>query len=321
MLQSDNIIPVFEHDVSGAIYTIAITVYKRSLFLKQCIESAIHQNTQVPYEIIIVNDDPENNNQVDILMNEYQRTSNISYFKKKANEGLMDNMNRGIMLSRSDWVLLIHDDDWLCPNYLQIIEEYRNRHPQYTIFVPSHTTYYFGKFVETKSKLREFICRIKGCWEIKPIDFINGTCATPTGTLYHKKSFIKSGGFAKRYGMAADYVFFSLYSSEYKILRINEKLFHYRFAENESLKPETIANFKLIGHYLSVFLMERHTRVCKSIRLLYEKVRLWRDYNGVTEEIRCAIGDKEFCKYQKVAYLPIVFHLINLYSKISVFLR
>lgn len=320
-LSKDIIDAVFEHVIENAKYTIAITVYKRAAFLKQCLESAIHQDTTIPYEIIVVDDDPIRNNEVQTLMNDYSNVPNLSYYKKTKNEGLMDNMNRSIMLARTDWVLLIHDDDWLCEDYIQKLDNYHCMYPDYTILVPSHTTFYFDKFIETKSSFRERMCKMKGCWRIRPLDFIDGTCATPTGVLYHKDSFIQSGGYAKQYGMAADYVFFAKYSSENKILRINEKLFNYRFAENESLKSETTDNFKVIGHYLSVYLMKRYSWLPKSVCDRYERTRLWISCKSDELEIRRLFGDGVYEEYRKVPSSNFIYRIINFYVKASVFFK
>ncbi len=320
-LSKETIEMVFDHVIEDAKYTIAITVYKRAAFLKQCLESAIHQNTDIPYEIIVVDDDPTRNNEVHALMSVYSNVPNLSYYKKTKNEGLMDNMNRSIILARTDWVLLIHDDDWLCKDYLKKIDNYHRKYPDYTILVPSHTTFYFDKFIETKSSFREWMCKMKGCWRIRPLDFINGTCATPTGVLYHKDSFIQSGGYAKQYGMAADYVFFAKHSSENKILRINEKVFHYRFAENESLKQDTIDNTKVIGHYLSVYLMNRYRWLPQSMRDRYERTRLWISCKGDETEIQRLLGDEVYEKYRKVSSSNFIYRIINLYVKVSVFFK
>ena len=306
-LSECNVIPVFSHDVDGAIYSISITVYKRAQFLEQCLESALQQETTLPYQIIVIDDDPTRGNEVETLMHKYHDNPLVTYYKKHSNEGLMNNMNRAIQLAKTDWVLMIHDDDWLCPNYISEIDKYRVKYKDYSIFVPSHTTYYFDKFVETKSSLREWFCRLKGCWRIKPIDFINGTCATPTGTLYRKESFLKSGGYIEDYGYAADYVFFARYSSYGKIMRVNTKLFNYRFAENESLKQDTIDNFRLIGHYLSVFLLKRYKFLSKNIRNRYERTRLWREFHGDEDEMVRVIGEGTVDKYKRVS--PISFYL------------
>lgn len=319
-LSECNVIPVFSHDVDGAIYSISITVYKRAQFLEQCMESALKQDTTLPYQILVIDDDPIRGNEVETLMHKYHDNPLVTYYKKHSNEGLMNNMNRAIQLAKTDWVLMIHDDDWLCPNYISEIDKYRVKYKDYTIFVPSHTTYYFDKFVETKGSLREWLCRLKGCWRIKPSDFINGTCATPTGTLYHKDSFLRSGGYIEDYGYAADYVFFARYSSYGKIMRVNAKLFNYRFAENESLKQDTIDNFRLIGHYLSVFLLKRYYLLTKNFRERYERTRLWNDFHGNKNEISRVMGDTVVIRYQILS--PIHYnHLLTSFLDFLKFVR
>lgn len=318
-LSDSRIINLFEHVVKDAEYTISITVYKRAAFLKQCLESAIHQDTTIPYEIIVIDDDPTRSNEVEQLMREYSDCSLVSYYKKTENEGLMNNMNRSIINARTDWVIMIHDDDWLCNDYIGKINSYRHKHPSYSIYVPSKHTFYFDRFVNTKSSIREWICKVKGTWRITPLGFIDGTCATPTGTTYNRAKFIKSGGYNPEYGMAADYVFFARYSANERILRINEKLFNYRFAENESLKSETMDNFKVIGHYLSVYLLNRYQWLCKQVKIRYEKTRLWNDFHGDELEMKRLFPCEEIERYSKVPYSPILYKMINLFAKMSVF--
>lgn len=303
-LEDDNMIPVFTHDVDDALYTISITVYKRAQFLGQCLESALQQDTTLPYQVVVIDDDPSRGNEVETFMQSYADNPLVTYYKKHSNEGLMNNMNRSIQLAKTDWVLMIHDDDWLCPNYLSEIDKFRRKYQDYSIFVPSHTTFYFDHFIETKSSLREWLCKVKGCWRIKPIDFINGTCATPTGTLYQRKAFLKSGGYLEDYGYAADYVFFARYSTYEKIMRVNAKLFNYRFAENESLKQETIDNFRLIGHYLSVYLLKRYKILSKNIRARYERARFWREFHGNEEEMVRVIGDDRYNQLKSTSPIP-----------------
>ena len=319
-LEDDNMIPVFTHDVDDALYTISITVYKRAQFLGQCLESALQQDTTLPYQVVVIDDDPSRENEVETFMQSYADNPLVTYYKKHSNEGLMNNMNRSIQLAKTDWVLMIHDDDWLCPNYLSEIDKYRRKYQDYTIFVPSHTTYYFDRFVETKSSLREWLCKVKGCWRIKPIDFINGTCATPTGTLYQREAFMKSGGYLEDYGYAADYVFFARYSSYEKIMRVNAKLFNYRFAENESLKQETIDNFRLIGHYLSVYLLKRYKFLNKNIRNRYERSRLWREFNNNVREIDRVLGNDIVSIYENMKPLSL-FRVISTVVASTKFIR
>ena len=252
-------------------------------------------------------------------MNEYKHHPLVSYYKKRTNEGLMGNMNRCISMARGSWVLLIHDDDWLFPNYLQAIDKYRIAHPRCKIFVPSHTTYYFGKFVETKSKLREWICRVKRCWHITPKDFVNGTCATPTGALYHKQTFLDSGGFNADYGMAADYCFFARFVHQHEVIRINDQLFNYRWAENESLNPTTILNFKKLNHYIAVYLLSKTLNMPDWIVSSYEGERLFRDFHGDIAEMHKVMPPDEV-EYYVSRRRSIVFRTLNTILKMLTFI-
>lgn len=318
-LAPDNIIPIYENYTPDVVYTIGITVYKRANFLKQCVESAVSQSSSMSFEVIVVDDDPTKGNDVEKVMNDYKHHPLVSYYKKRTNEGLMGNMNRCISMARGSWVLLIHDDDWLFPNYLQAIDKYRIAHSRSKIFVPSHTTYYFGKFVETKSKLREWICRVKRCWHITPKDFVNGTCATPTGALYHKQTFLDSGGFNADYGMAADYCFFARFVHQHEALRVNDQLFNYRWAENESLNPTTILNFKKLNHYIAVYLLSKTLNMPDWIVSSYEGERLFRDFHGDVAEMHKVMPPDEV-EYYVSRRRSIVFRTLNTILKMLTFI-
>jgi glycosyltransferase involved in cell wall biosynthesis len=313
------IIPIYQHFIDKAIYTIAITVYNRVDFLKQCIDSAISQKTETIYSIIVIDDFPQRNNNVEKLMMQYANFPNISYYKKSRNEGLINNMNRCFILSHTKWVISIHDDDWLLPNYIEEVDKFRKKHPDYKCFIPSHETLWFGRFVQTKSYLREKLSSIRYCWRILPTDFINGTCATPTGSLIEREAFLKSGGYNSQYGMAADYVFFAKFSSKEKIMRINKKLFVYRYAENESLKQSTQDEFKIIGHHLCIYLLEHYTSLTKRLIQLYENERIFLDFQGNKENIYRVLGiDIKNKTWKRSSF---IYSCINLYYKTKKMIR
>ena len=318
---SIELIPVFSHSTDGSLYTISITVYQRKQFLKQCLESALHQVTTIPYEVVVIDDNPVRDDEVENMMKDYEAEPRLSYYKKSANEGLMNNMNRSIVVAKTDWVVMIHDDDWLCLDYIEKIDAYRHQYPSYSIYVPSKHTFYFDQQVNTKGTIHEKLCALKKVWGLKPLSFWGATCVTPTGSLYHREKFIQSGGFNEEFGMAADYVFFARYSSYEKILRINEKLFNYRYAENESLKPATIDNFRVVGHYLNLYLMNKYHWLSKRFRDIYEKSRLWNDFHEDVSEIERLFPEEEVRYYKNTPYFPFVFKMISLYVKASSFVR
>lgn len=286
-------IPIYENTVKDAVYSISITVYKRAEFLIQCIESALAQDTKIKYQVIIIDDNPARDDEVEKLLMRYCENEKVSYYKKKENEGLIISMSRAILTPSTDWNIMLHDDDYLHNNYLSVIDKYRKLHPDYKIICPSHDTLMFGEQTQTKARWKEWISTLKGSWPITLSDFIFGTCATPTGTLFYKPAFLDVGGFNPTYGMAADYVFFAKFVCYYRVLRINEKLFTYRWANNESLNPATQENARIVGHYmaqqvLSILWKEKCKRLRNKILAAHDE----RNNYSIIKNKRVSIFDR-----------------------------
>ncbi|MWV62092.1 glycosyltransferase [Helicobacter saguini] len=100
-------------------FSIAIPNYRRIEQLKRAIDSALNQDFDEEYEILVVeNTDDFNDNSVfDAIIKDYK--GKISYYKNKENLGLFGNWNRCFLLSQGEWMCCLHSDDMLLPPYLK----------------------------------------------------------------------------------------------------------------------------------------------------------------------------------------------------------
>lgn len=100
-------------------FSIAIPNYKRVEQLKRAIDSALNQDFDEEYEILVVeNTDDFNDNSVfDAIIKDYK--GKISYYKNKENLGLFGNWNRCFLLSQGEWMCCLHSDDMILPLYLK----------------------------------------------------------------------------------------------------------------------------------------------------------------------------------------------------------
>lgn len=114
---------IIASEVSDPHYTIFIPTYKRAATLKTTIESAVIQKCSKPFEIVIVNNDPEGTDGETKELIESFHDSRISYYVNDKNIGLCGNWNRGIELSCGEYISMIHDDDMLSPWFLQSVEQ------------------------------------------------------------------------------------------------------------------------------------------------------------------------------------------------------
>ena len=106
-------------DAQQPLVTIAIPTYRRPDLLIEAVESALSQRFERPFEIIIVDNDPESTGAaalVERLPELLDRS--FRYLINRENLGMFGNFNRCIQLARGEWLTIVNDDDILYPDYL-----------------------------------------------------------------------------------------------------------------------------------------------------------------------------------------------------------
>lgn len=102
-----------------------IPVYNAEAYLKECLESILHQNLSYDeYEIICINDGSTDNS-LDILI-EYERTyDNIRIIDQK-NAGVSAARNIGLATAAGEYVWFVDADDFIGKNILNMLKTYLN---------------------------------------------------------------------------------------------------------------------------------------------------------------------------------------------------
>ena len=99
------------------LFTIAIPTYKRVTLLRRAILSALAQDFDKPYEIIVVENPLEPiSYPAESMLQEFAHR--ITYYQNAQNIGGLGNWNRCLELASGKWVCLLHSDDELLPSYL-----------------------------------------------------------------------------------------------------------------------------------------------------------------------------------------------------------
>ena len=99
--------------------TIAVTVYDRRDYVLQAIESALAQRKSV--KVLVVEDcgpDPGMRSFV-----EEHFGSRIQYHRNSSRRGLFGNWNVCLELCTTPWISILHDDDYLDPDFVDAMEE------------------------------------------------------------------------------------------------------------------------------------------------------------------------------------------------------
>ena len=109
-------------DREHPLVSIVIPTFRRPSLLIEAVQSALAQRFDHPYEIVVIDNDPETKD-VDRLLECFPELKERSfrYFVNRENIGMFGNWNRSILLARGEWMTILNDDDLLDDNYLAII--------------------------------------------------------------------------------------------------------------------------------------------------------------------------------------------------------
>ncbi len=95
--------------------TIAVTVYSRRQYVLQAIDSALNQT--VPVKVMVVEDCGPDESLRDFIVTHFK--DRIVYMRNSKNRGLFDNWNACLEYCSTPWLSILHDDDFLRPNFVE----------------------------------------------------------------------------------------------------------------------------------------------------------------------------------------------------------
>lgn len=221
---------------------IFIPTFNRSQSLKCALESAINQNIEQYYEIIVLDNDGRENTETEALMRDYcSKYDNVLYYKNEENIGMFGNWNRGFELARTKWVAMLHDDDILYPQYLNEVLKNAEKYDCGLVSV-------FSQFMEgcneellntdmckNQNKFKTIVTRItKGkAVKIDMSDNYRSITATPTACAYKREAVIECGGFNDEYFPISDITLFDKVTYYHGAIIIPQALAVRRIGENE----------------------------------------------------------------------------------------
>lgn len=97
--------------------TIAVTYFSHKNYVKQAVASALNQT--VPVRVMVVEDCSPDLEHGAELKAEFG--ARIEYVRNPARRGLFGNWNACLECCRTEWISILHDDDFLAPNFAEAI--------------------------------------------------------------------------------------------------------------------------------------------------------------------------------------------------------
>lgn len=248
--------------LTKASFTILIPTYHRSELLKQALDSALKQNNFDDFEVLVLDNEPQRNDETENLLRNYSN-DNLLYYKNDQNLGMAGNWNRGFLLSQSFWTILLHDDDIMAPHFLSTVSKYLFMDKELAILKPINQR--FNKITPSFKKEDQK----KVCSQLHFKDFmLNCAVGAPTNIVFNRDVVISLGGFNQDFYPAYDYVFAARCAEVYKVYFLPITLGGYRVSSNESLNIDTMNKYFSNRFAIRNEVMKKMNIPCFTIKLI-----------------------------------------------------
>ena len=221
--------------------SVIMPIYQSPQFFKDALFSVVNQKCDFLYEIIVVDNTPFDGNKSDTLQFiEDLALSNLFYYRNEKNIGMCGNWNRGIKLSRSNYVTFCHDDDMLAPFCLSTLWRIHDKFPSKAVFsahkdINEMVHYPIGSSEESQKNIN--------CYKYDKFDILMECPSNGVGCLFKKELLIDLGGYNNEYFPALDYALYIKYSFEYGSVFCCNLLYYYRKSTNNT-------SFKIYDQYM-----------------------------------------------------------------------
>lgn len=307
--------------------SIVIPTYKREDFLEECILSVLHQkDIDFNYEIIVVDNEETTEKNATQRLIEQLNVDNLLYYRNKKNVGGAGNWNRCILLARSKWVMMCHDDDLLKEDCLitmkQIIEEHRSDKKEIGYVRSTCESWYDSKLNIKRTHKQRFKIKKKrtALLRNRRLDVILAGGATwggaPTGgTLINKEAFLSVGGYNDELTPCFDcYIPYHMLN-KYSVYKTYHSLGIYRWSENDTYKKETIVGLIAAYNEFLEILSKRDIFVRFFNNEHYVDNTLY--YLGKAEEANVVIREEDLQVIRKIRYSKIKLRILYILRKIN----
>ena len=241
--------------------TIAIPTFRRAELLIDTLQSAMAQRFDRPYEIIVVDNDPDTEDFALVLERlPALKLRNFRYFVNRENLGMFGNFNRCIRLARGQWLTILNDDDLLDGHYLSTIFSVLDKNPRTDGIVCQKAVLDQRQSVQTWSPSfpRKVAKRIltEACFQGKPSRrirprkyFWSAITGNVVGFTFRTQAGVDLGGFyTEEY--PSDTWFYARFAASYRLRQHRAVAVRIRVAENESANRETVKRSLLLGYTL-----------------------------------------------------------------------
>ncbi len=191
--------------------SVIIPTYNRESFIKESIESVLHQ-TFSDFELIVVDDGSTDD--TDTILEFFK--SDLQYIKQ-SNQGPSAARNTGIRLAAGNWISFLDSDDLWMPQKLECQIQFVRNFPETRICYTEELWYRKGRRVNPAKKHQKFSGRFYK-------KMLSLCLISPSSVLIHRSVFDNAGLFDESLPACEDYDLWLRIGARYSIDLISEPL-------------------------------------------------------------------------------------------------
>lgn len=218
--------PAPHNRIRETLASVVIPLYNKQKYVGECIESVLAQ-TYKNFECIVVDDQSTDNSLA--VARAYEPSIKVLSI---SNHGSCGARNAGILNSQGEVILPLDADDWIDPEYLS------KTVPRMTegIGIVSTDMQRFG--------LNNDLLPAKIKTAFEALEYNEITCCS----LVCREAFLQTGGYSSKVEGYEDWdLWVAILKRGWKMVVVNEPLFHYRVAENGMNYEGDLKREKLIS--------------------------------------------------------------------------
>lgn len=224
--------------------TLGIPTFNRSLYLNKAIESVFKEITSNDLEIEVLISDNNSTDNTKEIVEKWNEKFEINYSRNKTNLGFDKNIDLIVKNAKSDFVLIMSDDDIIYPNSLNLYLDILKANKNVSIIIGK------AKFMDNvmKKEIKTFSDKaFKNFKESKVYEFENGLelfshtkkifCGI-TGVLFNKRKYLEEqfSAFYNSQFLHTAAIFKILSYNNSKVFIINKPCFYYRLGNSKNSK-------------------------------------------------------------------------------------
>ena len=215
--------------------SITIPAYKRDLLWK-AISSAIKQKTDIPYEIIIIDDNENEDTKEVISFLENYNCNKIRYYKNQKNIGLFGNWNRCIQLARGEYIVYLHGDDFLNETTIESLWDVHTKVSSKAAIIGRYASVDENNTVKYCYIKKRSLLKSLPYYKISNYGLLQGDLCNGCGSLLNVDCLKEIGGWNPRLYPLSDRALFLQYAELYGLYRVNEVVRYETSFMSESAK-------------------------------------------------------------------------------------